>query len=66
LIIGRHVFAGGIKVWGNDYFRGIRRHWMLIHGRAQEKNNSTTTTPLMFAHSTTTAVSTRVNSPNME
>jgi len=36
-VIWRHKFAEGIKVSSNDYFRGIRRHCMLIHWRSSNK-----------------------------
>jgi len=32
------IIAEGIEAWSNDYFRGILRHWMLIHERALEKD----------------------------
>jgi len=31
------IIAEGIEVWSNGYFRGIRRHLMLIHWRTQKR-----------------------------
>jgi len=31
------MIAKGIEAWSNDYFRGIRRHWMLIHKKSAGK-----------------------------
>jgi len=33
-----HMIAEGMEACSNNYFRGIRRHWMLIHWRTQEKD----------------------------
>ena len=54
LFFWRHIIAEGIEAWSNDYFRGIRMHWMLIHWKAQEKDvvqlyNHYSTTPLSMS-----------------
>jgi len=33
-----NMIAKGMEAWSNGYFRGIRRHWMLIYWRAYEKD----------------------------
>jgi len=47
------MIVEGMEGLGNDYFIGIRRHWMLIHWSAQEKDivqfyNHYSTTPLLM------------------
>jgi len=43
------LIAGGMEAWSNDYFKGIWRHWMLVHWRALEKDNSTIVQPLLHS-----------------
>jgi len=45
------IIAEGMEAWRNVYFRGIRRHWMLIHLRAKKrtKYDCATTTPLLHS-----------------
>jgi len=31
------MIAEGMEAWSNDYFRRIRRHWMLSHWRTKKK-----------------------------
>ena len=49
VVILMPMCAEGVEAWSNDYFRGIWRHWMLIHWRAQKKDNSTIVQPLLHS-----------------
>jgi len=40
------INAEGIEAWSSGRFRGIWRHWMLIHWRTQKKDNNTIVQPL--------------------
>jgi len=50
-----HMIAEGMEAWSNDYFKRIRRYWMLMHLRAHKKdivqlyNHYSTTLLLMSA-----------------
>jgi len=33
------MIAEGMEALSNDYFRGFRRHWMVIPWRTQKKDN---------------------------
>jgi len=46
-IYWRHKIAEGIEAWSNDYFGGIKRHWLFITERAQRKGNSIIVQPLL-------------------